>query len=96
MTAGRPSTYSEEFCDMVVETMGTGLSLTAFAGGIGQLLYYHALVSAYWGVKVDALLLAAPQLPPLILESIALATAPVRFLKRDADDHLSGLVPRYG
>ncbi len=35
MTAGRPSTYSEEFCDMVVETMGTGLSLTAFAGEIG-------------------------------------------------------------
>ena len=32
---GRPSKYDPAFCDLVVETMRTGLSLTAFAGEIG-------------------------------------------------------------
>jgi len=34
--AGRPSTYRPEYCDLVKERMGEGLSLTAFAGSIGQ------------------------------------------------------------
>jgi hypothetical protein len=33
--AGRPTKYSDVYCDEVIETMGTGLSLTAFAGVIG-------------------------------------------------------------
>ena len=32
---GRPSKYDLRFCDMVVEDMGKGYSLTAFAGLIG-------------------------------------------------------------
>lgn len=32
---GRPSSYDPKFCDMVVEDMGQGYSLTAFAGLIG-------------------------------------------------------------
>ena len=31
---GRPSTYKPEYCDLVVEKMGEGLSLTGFAGFI--------------------------------------------------------------
>lgn len=31
---GRPSEYREEYCDMVVESMAKGFSLTAFAGQI--------------------------------------------------------------
>lgn len=33
--AGRPTKYIEAYCDQVIEQMGTGLSLTAFAGIIG-------------------------------------------------------------
>ena len=32
---GRPTKYEPRFCDMVVEDMGKGYSLTAFAGLIG-------------------------------------------------------------
>lgn len=32
---GRPSTYNPAFCDQIVEFMGQGYSLTAFAGKIG-------------------------------------------------------------
>ena len=35
MTAGRPSKYSEAYCNEVVEAGAQGLSLTAFAGVIG-------------------------------------------------------------
>jgi len=35
-TRGRPSTYRPEYCALVKERMGEGLSLTAFAGTIGQ------------------------------------------------------------
>lgn len=31
---GRPSKYDEAFCDQVIDFMGQGLSLTAFAGEI--------------------------------------------------------------
>jgi hypothetical protein len=33
---GRPSSYRAEFCDQVVDYMGQGFSLTAFAGEIGH------------------------------------------------------------
>lgn len=33
--AGRPSKFQEAYCNEVIATMGTGLSLTAFAGEIG-------------------------------------------------------------
>jgi len=33
--AGRPSKYNPVYCDEVINTMATGLSLTAFAGDIG-------------------------------------------------------------
>ena len=35
MAAGRPTKYKEAYCNEVIETMATGLSLTAFAGEIG-------------------------------------------------------------
>lgn len=35
MSAGRPTKYQATYCNEVIETMGTGLSLTAFAGHIG-------------------------------------------------------------
>lgn len=35
MPAGRPTKYEQRFCEEVIETMATGLSLTAFAGDIG-------------------------------------------------------------
>lgn len=35
MTAGRPSKYSKAYCEEVINTCATGLSLTAFAGDIG-------------------------------------------------------------
>ena len=35
MPAGRPSTYSEAYCDLVIEEMAEGKSLTAFAAEIG-------------------------------------------------------------
>jgi hypothetical protein len=35
MSGGRPSKYSPHYCDEVIECMGRGLSLTAFAGTIG-------------------------------------------------------------
>jgi transposase len=35
MPAGRPSKYEPEFCDQLLECMGQGFSLTAFAGEIG-------------------------------------------------------------
>ena len=35
MPAGRPSKYQPKYCDMVVEDMSRGMSLTAFAGLIG-------------------------------------------------------------
>lgn len=35
MSGGRPSKYHEAYCNEVIETMATGLSLTAFAGDIG-------------------------------------------------------------
>lgn len=34
MPAGRPSKYDPKYCEEVVEVMGKGLSLTAFAGHI--------------------------------------------------------------
>lgn len=33
-TLGRPTEYREEYCDMVIDYMGKGFSLTAFAGFI--------------------------------------------------------------
>ena len=35
MPAGRPSKYDPSYCQKVIEVMGEGLSLTAFAGCIG-------------------------------------------------------------
>jgi len=35
MSAGRPTKYSAAYCAEVINTMATGLSLTAFAGDIG-------------------------------------------------------------
>lgn len=35
MPAGRPTKYDPAFCDAIIETMATGLSMTAFAGEIG-------------------------------------------------------------
>lgn len=35
MTAGRPSKYSEAYCNEVIEFLGEGHSVTAFAGHIG-------------------------------------------------------------
>lgn len=35
MPAGRPTKFQAVYCDEVIETMGQGLSLTAFAGEIG-------------------------------------------------------------
>lgn len=35
MAGGRPSKYQATYCNEVIETMATGLSLTAFAGEIG-------------------------------------------------------------
>jgi hypothetical protein len=35
-TTGRPSDYRPEYCDLVIEKMAEGLSLTAFAGFIRQ------------------------------------------------------------
>lgn len=35
MPAGRPSKYSEAYCNEVIDFMGQGFSLTAFAGEIG-------------------------------------------------------------
>lgn len=35
MPAGRPTKYQPRFCDLVIEDGKKGLSLTAFAGGIG-------------------------------------------------------------
>jgi hypothetical protein len=35
MTAGRPTKYSPHYCDELIECMGRGFSLTAFAGEIG-------------------------------------------------------------
>ena len=34
MPGGRPTKYDPEYCNLVIETMGQGLSLTAFAGNI--------------------------------------------------------------
>jgi hypothetical protein len=81
-------------CCSIVEAK-TDCSPNAIAAGLGQLLYYRALVSAYWEVEVEALVLAAPELPPFLLEAIAVATAPIRFLKCGDDGNFSGLVPRY-
>lgn len=33
--SGRPTKYRETYCNEVIETMATGLSLTAFAGDVG-------------------------------------------------------------
>lgn len=35
MPAGRPTKYSEAYCNEVIDCMGRGFSLTAFAGEIG-------------------------------------------------------------
>lgn len=35
MPAGRPSTYKEAYCDLVIEHMTEGASLTSFAAEIG-------------------------------------------------------------
>jgi hypothetical protein len=35
MAAGRPTKYAAAYCNEVIEAMGQGLSLTAFAGEIG-------------------------------------------------------------
>lgn len=35
MLAGRPTKYQDAYCNEVITTMATGLSLTAFAGDIG-------------------------------------------------------------
>lgn len=45
MPAGRPTDYDDAYCDQVVEVMGTGLSLTAFAGKIG----HHRDTLNEWG-----------------------------------------------
>ena len=34
-SAGRPTKYDPDYCEQVLEVMGTGLSLTAFAGVVG-------------------------------------------------------------
>ncbi|MEY9239157.1 hypothetical protein ABIF68_006777 [Bradyrhizobium japonicum] len=34
-TRGRPSEYRPEYCELVIETMGQGISVAAFAGTIG-------------------------------------------------------------
>jgi len=66
-----------------------------FCGGIGQLVYYKTLAEKYWEVEVAALLLVVPWIPPFALETIANIQAPIRILKRDSEDYLSGLVPDY-
>ena len=60
--------------------------------GIGQLLYYRTLLKAWRGVEVKATILAAPYLPPFVLETIAQARIPIRYLKAGRDG-FSGLVP---
>lgn len=35
MPAGRPTKYDEAYCEQLIDCMGNGLSLTAFAGVIG-------------------------------------------------------------
>lgn len=35
MMAGRPTLYRDEYCDLVIEHMAEGASLTSFAGEIG-------------------------------------------------------------
>jgi len=35
MTAGRPTKFEQDYCQLCIDTMATGLSLTAFAGEIG-------------------------------------------------------------
>lgn len=61
-------------------------------GGIGQLLYYRTLFRAWRGIQVNALVLAAPYLPPFILDTIDEVGVPIRYLKA-TDDEISGLVP---
>jgi len=34
--AGQPTHYKPEYCELVIQYMGTGKSLTAFAGSIGE------------------------------------------------------------
>ena len=63
-------------------------------GGVGQLIYYKTLAEQWWGVDVSALILAAPFLPPFVLDSIANVRAPVRFLKV-SDGEYNGLAARY-
>jgi hypothetical protein len=85
--------HSDNECSIVEAKVEPDIN--HICGGIGQLMFYKTAVETYWGVKVDALLLTSPTLPPLMLETIANCSAPIRFLKRDEDDSLSGLVPRY-
>lgn len=63
-------------------------------GGVGQLLYYKAWLERAMEVKVDALILVAPSLPPLVLEAIYDVRANIRFLKVTGEK-VSGLVPEY-
>jgi len=78
----------------IVEAKVTS-ALADIMGGVGQLIYYKTLLEVYEGIEVKALLLAAPFLPPFVLDSIANVQAPVRFLKV-AEGLFSGLVPHYG
>lgn len=57
MPAGRPSTYEPDFCSSVVDFMGQGYSLTAFAGEIGvarETIYEWARVHPEFSDAVKA------------------------------------------
>ena len=85
--------HSDKECSIIEAKIVQDIN--GMCGGLGQLLYYKTAIETYWNVKVDALLLTAPSIPPLMLDTIANCTAPVRFLKCDDANQLSGLVPRY-
>ncbi|MGY2048895.1 hypothetical protein [Methylobacterium sp. JK268] len=82
--------HGDDHCS-ILEAKVTS-SLSDIMGGVGQLLYYRTLLGLWRGIHVEALILAAPYLPPFVLETIAQASAPIRYLKA-TDEEFSGLVP---
>lgn len=67
----------------------------AIMGAVGQLLYYRTVLRRTEKVEAENLVIAAPDIPPLVGSMLEECNLPIRLLIVRSDEY-DGLVPRFG